>query len=111
MRERNAFVAGVYHGRACGIANLHTYADSTFPLPKIIRPRIVKDPNIIGEWRCVDGELQVRYGPMQPWSAVDYAGVTTARVRLWADLLANPTETVDDDSAGSSPDGQEADHA
>jgi hypothetical protein len=85
-------------------------AAKRYPLPQIKRPRVVTDPNIIGEWRCVNGQLESRYRPDE-WRKVDYAGVSIDRVKIWADLIARPTELVDDDSAGTSPDGQEVGNA
>jgi hypothetical protein len=71
-----------------------------FPLPKVTRPRVVRDREG-WKWQCIDGRIQWS-GP-RGWRFADvmtYAvRVTPERVVLWADLLANPTEDVEDDDA------------
>ena len=62
-----------------------------------IEPREVIDPN--GGpyfWRCHAGKLQSRYCGSEDWRTEGpcAVGITPDRVRLWADLLANPTEEV-----------------
>lgn len=67
-----------------------------FPLPKVTRPRVVKD-SAGYEWRCNDNHLEWRL--TRDWHRpVDGASwrLSPDNVRLWADLLANPTEEVDD---------------
>lgn len=83
-------------------------AKARHPLPKVERPRVVKDPHVeFGQrWRCVGGELQYTGSLNDPpsdhsWHRLHkddtYHGCripTPERIRLWADLLANPTELV-----------------
>lgn len=75
-----------------------------FPLPKIERPRVVRDPEErMLHWTVRNGECALY--------EVDYPcrfKPTAKRVALWADLLANPTELVDDDGAvsASRPEGR-----
>lgn len=71
-----------------------------FPIPKRVQPRVVKREGIVScfLWRLVDGVLQ--------WSDPDQIGWTTYRMDtpdewrrvgpIYADLLATPTEEVDD---------------
>lgn len=78
-------------------------------LPKVTRPRVEKDPvpGFDQVWRCVEDRVE--------WSCPDESGVwypldsvahgskhtviaaTPARIRLWASLLDNPLETVEDE--------------
>jgi len=80
-----------------------SYAETTYPLPRVTRPRVVRDDGWpIVDWQSdglnlywrYDGGLWVRYpqGVIErgPWP-------TKERVALWADLIANPTETVEAD--------------
>lgn len=112
LRERAAFAHGAYW------AWLNNYAESSgakfnhegyvdlraaerYPLPTITRPRVVRDPRSKGyEWQCVGGALQWRYpDTMESWSSWDSGGAyiwtpVPDRVKLWADLLQNPLEEV-----------------
>lgn len=67
-----------------------------YPLPTITRPRVVKDPHSADiVWRCDGGVLQYRQGNHEWSMGPGYWYAFPERVRLWADLLANPTEEVD----------------
>lgn len=83
-------------------------AKSRYPLPPRSRPRVVRDDGGkygATEWKCVDGRLYWRVAAHRPnqWNDVEAdngAGgmfIRPERVKLLADLLANPTETVPDD--------------
>lgn len=112
LRERKAYAEGAEwawrtnyaeHTGAKFNHNGHVDRSAAFryPLPSITRPRAVKDPEYPRfEWRVVDGELQSSLGG-DGWSAafryVSWGGVerpTPERIRLWADLLSNPLEEV-----------------
>jgi hypothetical protein len=75
-----------------------------FPLPTMERPRVAVDPHDAGTWWSVrDGALCVKSRGVvtSHWSRVALGGFqpTPARVALWADLFANPTERVPADEA------------
>lgn len=77
-----------------------------FPLPKLTRPRVVTS-DTGRRFRIVDGQLQTQTSSNgQSWCclangsrvpAAEDTGIkiTLERIRLWADLLANPTEDVE----------------
>lgn len=77
-------------------------ARDLYPLPTITLPREVTVPahryNGV-EWgeatfRVVDGVLQAKGG--DDWYDNNWEA-TPERIRVWADLFANPTETVEDE--------------
>lgn len=77
-------------------------AAEQFPL-LVTRPRVVRDPIMKDvEWKVEDGYLRARRGSgtwikWVEWSARDSDFAPLAkRVAMWADLLANPTEQVED---------------
>jgi hypothetical protein len=78
-----------------------------YPLPTITRVRRVKDPVGIQVWEVRAGELGFTSGrsPNECFHTLESEKYlvkgtvwepTLARIKLWADLLANPTETVED---------------
>lgn len=76
-----------------------TLANRLYPLPKVTRPRVVRDTRGSGlEWRSVDGRLQYRDrdagGGWRPESEIAISP-DPDRVAMWSSLLASPTETVD----------------
>lgn len=96
MRERAAFERGFLAGLTRGSRTSDPSTLDLYPFPKITRPRVVK----IGDWtyRIYEGALQTqRFGD---W--MGNAGVTPIKCAedayAFADLFANPTETVEDDS-------------
>jgi hypothetical protein len=104
-RERAAFVEGVIYCTAqSDTLNYEPYAqrERLYPLPKVSRPRVVRDPHGAAHfWTVRDGRIR----PSVHWSANDLQtieAITPERVALWADLLANPNEIVEDDGSGSS---------
>lgn len=94
-------------------AGLASYLNLYHPMPKATRPRMVPDPEegYSQGWRVADGVLQRH--PHLDGASVDstawrgyptknhteLSGVlfpTPARIKLWADLWANPTELVEE---------------
>lgn len=105
LAKREGYVR--HCNEACGQWSEHAmqkFAESAYPLPKVTRARVVKDPMDGSGWAVKDGMLQWTYDATarmciiavfdEPafWSKYR---PTPARIRLWADLLANPTEEVD----------------
>jgi len=94
LREREAFTTGVY--AVLGSNTVEQEATRRYPLPKVTRPRVVQDPvNPRREWRCVGGKMQTREDTLA-WYDVTEVRISAPHVALWADLLANPTEEVDE---------------
>lgn len=128
MRERAAFERGYCtcpftfsKGDAVADMEVHDARERSclsaviareYPLPKVTRFRVVPDPlSPCVDWRvigvCGEPTLMCRTNDEEGrsiWKVypIDNGGVhhmpTTERVKLWADLLANPTEMVDDDA-------------
>lgn len=107
--QRDAFVAGAEWRASTDVLKARIVAASRYPLPKVTRPRYVRDPeNVNREWKVERGELYTRRydnGTVDwyPVAAACLRGETVppptiARVRLWADLIENPTEEVQDDA-------------
>lgn len=69
-------------------------AREAYPITRKV-PRVVVDKYGVG-WRFDEGEFWRRDKSWCEWSPADGdpAAVNVERVRLWADLLANPTEEV-----------------
>ena len=116
LRERKAFERGYrtwrYDGPGCaprigaialrdGEAELLASAvEAEYPLPKITRPRVVLDPiDPNYAWRFVNGALQCERGGSGVWGNTMTWALHPERVRVLADLVANPTETVEDESS------------
>lgn len=101
-RERKAYQSGaedwvtdeVVRGVRSTLPNIKEKAARRFRLPQVERPRVVTDGS--KEWRIENGEVQVRYS--NTWQGHCREYITTARIALLADLLANPTELVDAES-------------
>lgn len=118
---RRAFESGAAFGNAewpLTDSDMQEEATRRYPLPKVTRPRVVKDPmgatNEHGQpvlWKAIewgvpgdsryavvcswnDGAWFDGYAPHRGHSLV----ATKERVALWADLLAKPTEEVEDDA-------------
>lgn len=108
IRERKAFQHGAEHGKEYRTDSFASAAKSFYPLPKMTRPRVVRENGIGGEyeWRAVDGVIECRNvtggSALTKWRTNDGTSasfgmfISARRVRLLADLLANPTEEVDD---------------
>lgn len=132
LRERKAFFAGAEHqyyelGRALDrdrdlnagkrtlINSITPYrvkeeAQQRYPLPKVSRSRVVRDPEYDRQqWTVTAGQLHFRIDKDSEW--LPYLGnhrrsgftcgtgyaATLERVRVWADLLERPTEEVEED--------------
>ena len=67
-------------------------ANTTYPLPKVARPRVVIMDGT--GWRCIGARLEWQ-DQRTPWTASGQFMPTPKLVALWADLIANPTEEVD----------------
>jgi hypothetical protein len=83
------------------------YVRNKYPLPKVERPRVVQDPKYPDvQWRSVGGLLEVmqRVDPGFRPVRADFEAWTFSyeRLAVWSDLLANPTEFVDEDTLSSS---------
>jgi len=109
LAKREAYVmCRSLHGYVDGFARTlyEKEAVSKYPLPKVTRPRVVKDPEsdtngfwmVKGgrvQWTCFrngDGTIDLNWRDARP----ELVAVTPARVALWYDLLDNPTEEVED---------------
>jgi hypothetical protein len=103
---REAYVQGIARGYGSYIPfdKAKGIAAERYPLPQITRPRVVKDPDkeFSQLWRCVDGVIE-HDGAMSSWRSAFGKGPlhpsllvwpTVERIKLWADLLARPTEEV-----------------
>lgn len=111
LREQAAFSAGVDSlyvqpeiegGPFTGAAahRVKKLAVERYPLPKVTRPREALDEHG-RRWRHVDGRFEMlRLVPGAHWEDINTSGavvsLTPHRVAMWADLLANSTEEVDD---------------
>ena len=63
-----------------------------FPLPKVERPRVVHIQGM-GDYKIVDGRMWFRIRPVNEWTVL----YPKADLAALADLLASPTEAVDDE--------------
>ena len=111
LAQRAAWVAGAEFCRIRDIVTVSTIereANSRYPLPKVTRRRVVVDPHIAAEWKLGDEELMwrrtgetksCRLPDAREWqfAFVNRLAPTKERVALWADLLANSDEVVDDE--------------
>lgn len=108
LREREAFVKGWKDFQservACAEEDCYQAAARHFPLPTVTRPRVVRDSyNADREWKFVDGKLLTRTHWEPKWRDANTGpdrmpGWTPERVKLLAELIANPNETVPDDA-------------
>lgn len=104
-RERAAYLAGLEQ-HACtqeGHDRLKRDVSLHYPLPRITRPRVVRDTSTDGcpiEWRVTNGNIECRQAAGTWYEVAERGGakmwITPQRVAFLADLLANPTETVED---------------
>lgn len=103
-KERKAFTDGArWHAAEVGIALscsiLEEDASKRYPVPT--KPRVITENGpILREWKCEHHQIMVRehyLGGVPQWEnarSMSFA-VTPARIRMWADLLANPEEPAD----------------
>lgn len=107
LREREAYRAGIAAERAVVCERMRIGkpmpAAERYPLPKVTRPRVVRERDGEVEWTLIGGQLHWRWTREgnAPWMAgprgVVMGDVTPAMARAWDDLFTTPTETVDDD--------------
>lgn len=98
LAKRAGFVEGLTDAKMhSATAALWSYpamdrrARRKFPLPKVTRPRVLTDSS--GErWTVRAGQIALYTCDLSP-----RVRPSADRVKLWADLLANPTETVEAD--------------
>lgn len=107
---RVAFIRGAQHAtryRTYADAEVEATANALYQMPKMTRPRVVRDTrHSAGEWKVdvspyhtkesPDMVLWWRPRPSEDWDVlrtVEHLGAD--RVALWADLFARPTEEVD----------------
>lgn len=113
LRERAAFTNGMIRMNGEMVqprpqspmrwtqAECDQIAARSYPLAKAIRPRVVEDQWGMG-WMIRDGVVLYRLcatNEDEPWKDANTEGdheICVSRLRLWADLLANPTEEVDE---------------
>ena len=119
LREQKAFIEGAKVGRASRsecyddpCPKCIAQAKARYPLPTITRPRVVPDPEHpdTWHWRFVDGGFEWatlwdggNHWTRQPLGSVvvveeHVTRVTPKRILAWADLIAHPTETVEDEA-------------
>lgn len=112
--KRNAFLSGrVDRGETGQLSGVEAErrAREMYPLPKVTRPRVLDDPHVAGaKWKLYPnlapmlGEFGVAHPDIYdgdfytPSKELNLGVPTTARVKLWADLIANPTEEVEAES-------------
>jgi hypothetical protein len=107
LRERDAFKQGAEFAGGYRDSDLRQIEVARrYPLPKVTRPRVVRDPlDASIEWTVLDDHLHWRrvvgyiatewmLGPQ----GAPLGHVTAEMCRVWADLLDNPTETVEAES-------------
>lgn len=113
---REAFVKGVTetwerfnlkHSMSAGPwPGYDVLAERAYPITTVTRPRTITVPEHMngtahmasGTYRVLRGVIEQRHWRHgNSWSATEHAP-TPERVAAWADLLANPTETVEDDT-------------
>jgi hypothetical protein len=98
MAQREAFMRGWHHGLTqepadpTELAWYRSEAVKRYPLPKVVRPRVVTDSEGT-QWKVVDGGIV----GFRPPSCTVQRIPDKELVTIWADLFANPTETVEDD--------------
>lgn len=107
LRERAAYLWGWRQGRPVGCfeGDANREAERRYPLPKVTRRRRVLDPHGLAVfsdpvfWTVLDGQRKGVFAVHGDGCSARYQGmpaVTPERNALWADLLANPTEEVED---------------
>lgn len=97
---RHAFNDGALYGRGPFVNSAASAAAAQYPLPKVTRPRVARDPSGVGEWSVAafhgTPAIYWRHSTERNWEAkLGILVATSERVKLWADLLEHPTEEVD----------------
>lgn len=101
LAKRQGYAARMWESLCMTDAEVRATIAARYPLPKATRPRVVADPHDSRiEWRAPEDSLRShlfhREGRSDWTAGLGSLCVTRQRVALWADLLANPTEEVDD---------------
>lgn len=95
LLRREGFMAGMrFHFSPNEVRDQRFAKDAAeiFPLPTITRPRVVRDPHgLRWNWTVKDGVIHPKIDGLGQLETI-----TPQRVALWADLLANPTELVEE---------------
>lgn len=114
VAKREGWAIATCAGLANFAGNGHSYttgpcdrckvlAAQAYPPPKVTRARVVVEPGCGMAWKVVQDTLyfslsakpeHLGWRRCEPFT-VEHE-VTTARVRMWADLLLNPTEDVEE---------------
>ena len=113
LLARDAYANGMVRGSACefvgqingGMSGLLRAAERAFPLPTVTRPRVVADPECPKHIRWSVSKVtdnvmcEVLEGDFWALAGAGHSAFfpTKGRVKLWADLYAEPTETVTED--------------
>lgn len=111
-KRDDALYAWSDSGPLLKVGEISVAAVKEYPLPQIRRPRVVADPEegFSQQWRVVDGTIEFKSGPdYWRWEKATFAtGLpggcmtpTNARIRMWAKLLEEPFELVDDDGGAA----------
>lgn len=97
LAQRDAFMAGLADPIQYWGKDALQEARKRYPLPRVTRPRVVKDATG-WEWMLADGsQLRYRASFASDWSDSLNLGAK-GRIAALRDLLANPTETVEEDA-------------
>ena len=106
--QREAYVKGAQkwacYSCADNIDIPQAQAKHDYPLPRVTRPRVVRD-EYGRQWRAINGDLFFRedgmpFADKRGWRGIDDEQwhLDSHLIPTWADLLANPTEIVDEDA-------------
>lgn len=101
-RERAAWMAGYDHpmrwvGDYSGTWTPSGHVRLKYPYPKVTRPRVVRDPEFDQLTWSVSSDGVPSANGSHPGPALRAYYPIPARVALWADLLARPTEEVEEE--------------
>lgn len=100
LLRREGFAAAMRKGIGLSFDYAEESAAAAYPLPPITRPRVVADSESFKQFCVVNGQLLWRVADGVEWERVNSTvafSITPNRVRVWHDLLTNPTEDVPDD--------------
>ena len=100
---RDSFVAGIVANRGGDEVRhwMFQLAADRYPMPMVEVPRVVRDRNDVVDWRVIGDEIEwkmadaftPRWNRIEPGS-IGAPVLSVHRVRILADLLANPTHRV-----------------
>jgi len=107
LRERRAWIAGLRgstYQPSLTSKRENELAAQMFPLPKLTRPRVVRDADG-NEWCFRDSRdtallmcKPARFGDWINDSHPDYPSMTRERLALMVELIKHPTEEIEDDA-------------